>query len=167
MIELTELPWPDFLVASDALVLKVNSGASSARNVLTRMMIPGLQTTTTAIARAELTRCVLVLAVALERYRRQEGHPAANLTALVPKYLAVLPDDLTTGKAFLYRSGESSYVVYSPTQRFEMGKDERADPETGAYPACMFRWPPAKVEISNNAPAASNQDSGYDEMETR
>ena len=92
--------------------------------------------------------------MALERYRRQEGHPAVDLAALIPQYLEALPDDPTTGEAFRYRSSESSYVVYSLTQRFEMGKDERADPETGAYPACMFRWPPAKVEISGDAPAA-------------
>ena len=137
-------PWPELLSFTDNLQTEVDRRTSPRWNKLTRIFLsPATTSMVNAFARAELTRRLTIIAIALERYRRREGAPAESLATLVPIYLAHMPEDPTTGEPFHYAASGSGYAVWSPTQRFAMSQDETPDRHTGAYPRCIFRWPPA------------------------
>ena len=54
------------------------------------------------------------IACAMERYRLANGNYPATLTALVPRYLEVIPHDIITGKPMPYqRISEQEYKLYS------------------------------------------------------
>jgi hypothetical protein len=55
----------------------------------------------------------LHLAFALAAYRGEHGRYPEGLDALAPKYLAVVPTDLFSGQALLYRPSERGYLLYS------------------------------------------------------
>ena len=63
----------------------------------------------------------------IQRYRLRTGRLPAQLSELVPEYLAALPHDFMSGKALLYhlRPGENDFVLYSVG---EDGKDDGGDP---------------------------------------
>ncbi len=153
----SELAWPQLIAEFDDL-----SQAAPARlghfDIITRLILPTLQPVWKTFARAETVNRLAIIAVALERYRRRAGHPAPNLAALVPDYLAKLPDDPTSGEPFDYRATETEYVVYSPTQLFDISKGEHVDEETGAHPLLFFRWPP-RPEESKEPPSDATPDA--------
>jgi hypothetical protein len=134
-------PWPQMMAAIDELRLDMGS-LQSPIHLITRQMLPSIDMTVIAFVRCELTRRLLIVAVALERYRRREGHPAAELAALVPAYLTNVPDDPTSGDLFRYALTAEGYLIYSPSTRFPVPHEEELDPETGANPMLLFRWPP-------------------------
>ena len=45
----------------------------------------------------------------------------------MPDYLAEVPLDPTSGQPFRYKTSESGYVIYSPTQRFALSTNEHPD----------------------------------------
>ena len=54
------------------------------------------------------------MACALERYRLANGQFPENLQALVPRFIAHLPNDVITGEPFKYRrAGDGRFVLYS------------------------------------------------------
>ena len=63
----------------------------------------------------------LHLAYALAAYRVDQGRYPAKLADLTPKYLAVIPDDLFSGKPLIYRPSDKGYLLYSVGIN---GKDE-------------------------------------------
>ena len=74
------------------------------------------------------TQQQMVLTVmGIQRYRLRTGRLPAQLSELVPEYLAALPHDFMSGKALLYhlRPGENDFVLYSVG---EDGKDDGGDP---------------------------------------
>ena len=74
------------------------------------------------------TQQQMVLTVlALQRYRLRTGRLPAQLSELVPQYLAVLPHDFMSGEALRYRlrPGDGDFLLYSVG---EDGKDDGGDP---------------------------------------
>jgi len=134
-------PWPAVLAAPNDLMRR----AAMRRAPLTNLSLPSIQMTVMAFARADTARQLMTISIALERYRRDFGHPAPNLDALVPAYLAEVPDDPTSGSPFTYTASDASYVLYSPSQQFA-ASEEGLDAETGANPLLLFRWPPRPAE---------------------
>jgi hypothetical protein len=63
----------------------------------------------------------------IQRYRLRTGRLPAQLSELVPEYLAALPHDFMDGKALRYRQrpGEDDFLLYSVG---EDGKDDGGDP---------------------------------------
>jgi hypothetical protein len=54
------------------------------------------------------------LACALERYRLANGNVPEKLDALVPQFIAQLPNDLITGEPYKYRRTDNSqFILYS------------------------------------------------------
>lgn len=98
-----------------------NSRGKTFGNVLSTLLMPAVMQAFTAqdtsVARRDLTQVMLALA----EYQRREGQFPATLTALSPKYLATVPDDLFAGKPFRYASDGGSYRLYS------LGRNERDD----------------------------------------
>jgi hypothetical protein len=74
------------------------------------------------------TQQQMVLTVlGIQRYRLRTGRLPAQLSELVPEYLAALPHDFMSGKALLYRlrPGAGDFLLYSVG---EDGKDDGGDP---------------------------------------
>ncbi len=54
------------------------------------------------------------VACALERYRLADGQLPEKLEALVPRYLAKIPNDVIDGQPLRYRlESDGNYVIYS------------------------------------------------------
>jgi len=53
------------------------------------------------------------LAFVLAAYERDNSRYPAKLAELSPKYLAIVPDDLFSGKALIYQPSEKGYLLYS------------------------------------------------------
>src|SRR5207244_4237215 len=71
-------------------------------------------------------RCTLT-ALAVERYRREQGHWPASLTALVPGRIAEVPLDPYDGQPLRYRRLADGVVIYSlgPDRTDDGGKLDR------------------------------------------
>jgi hypothetical protein len=72
-------------------------------------------------------------AVALERFRRDNGGAIPeSLDALVPRYLAQMPQDPLSGSPMRYRSDEQGYTIYSVgTNNQDDGGELVQDPPRG------------------------------------
>jgi len=74
------------------------------------------------------TQQQMVLTVlGVQRYRLRTGRLPAQLSEMVPEYLAALPHDFMDGKALRYRlrPGDGDFLLYSVG---EDGKDDGGDP---------------------------------------
>ena len=63
----------------------------------------------------------LLIAIALERYRCDHASYPMGLSALAPKYLKAVPNDVFSDKPLVYRLEGKGYLFYSVGQD---GKDE-------------------------------------------
>jgi hypothetical protein len=90
-------------------------------DVVLGMFIPSKLKVQLSFDRQEQGDRNLHIAIALAAYQRDHSAYPKTLDALVPKYLAKLPDDLFTGKPLVYRPTDKGYLLYS----FGLnGKDE-------------------------------------------
>jgi hypothetical protein len=57
---------------------------------------------------------LVIAAIAIKRYELHHGQAPANLTSLVPEFLASAPRDLMDGQPLRYRDlGRSAFLLYS------------------------------------------------------
>lgn len=59
-----------------------------------------------------IVRCT-TSAIAIERYRLQNGRPPDGLADICPTYIKSIPPDPFTGQTLLYIRDDQSYTVYS------------------------------------------------------
>jgi len=86
----------------DPAANNINFHRESAQGVLTR------------IAPAEARRRLLIVAIALERYRGKHDEYPAVLTSLVPEFLKAVPTDFMDGNPLRYRlTDDGHFVLYS------------------------------------------------------
>jgi hypothetical protein len=65
-------------------------------------------------AQAEAQRRILIVALALERYRSKHGAHPQTLVALAPEFLKTVPVDFMDGKPLRYQlNGDGQYLLYS------------------------------------------------------
>ena len=144
-ITATDLPWPQMFDECRSIATRCKASYSrwpesfGTPSPSMANMIVNVQT------RAELTRRLLLVAIALERYRVRHGTAPADLAALVPEFLTEVPDDPTDGRPFSYKETPDGYVLYSETKEFPLPSGETYDAETGANPSLLFRRPPLRV----------------------
>lgn len=82
--------------------------------LLARMLFPALQKTVVKSARLRTYVDSARVACALERFRLANGRLPDTLDALVPRFLAAVPNDVIDGKPLRYRPGaKGGYVLYS------------------------------------------------------
>jgi len=80
----------------------INFHRESAQGVLAR------------IAPAEARRRLLIVAIALERYRGKHGRYPAMLSSLAPEFLKAVPADFMNGRPLRYRlADDGHFVLYS------------------------------------------------------
>jgi hypothetical protein len=66
---------------------------------------------------------------ALVAYRADHGHYPSHLPALVPKYLASVPDDPRTGEPLLYGWRGEAIWLHSPLPNDARKKGQKLDPQ--------------------------------------
>lgn len=76
--------------------------------------VDSFATATRTFAFTQITIDEVILACAIERYRRVSGHLPEKLEDLRPAYLAKVPDDVFTGLPLIYRpkADGTSYLIY-------------------------------------------------------
>jgi hypothetical protein len=87
--------------------------AKAIGEVLVSLLVPAVRKVQAAYDRAEQFQRNLQVAFALVAYHRDNAKYPAKLSDLAPKYLAIVPDDVFSGKALLYRPTEKGFLVYS------------------------------------------------------
>ena len=85
------------------------------------LLIPGLQPAFDATARSTALNGAADVAIAVERYRREDGRPPEKLRQLVPKFLPQVPIDPFDGQPLRYVVREDEYIIYS------IGRDGKDD----------------------------------------
>ncbi len=90
-------------------IIDANSTGSRNSSGLIRAMYPLVHHTADTFA---IARCTTT-AIAVERYRRQNGRIPDSLNDICPKYIESIPLDPYTGKELLYHRDDKSYTVYS------------------------------------------------------
>jgi len=89
---------------------------SSALNhtVFAGLLLPALGNISMKAATAQTSTDHAALACALERYRLANGSFPEKLDALVPQFIAQLPNDLVTGEPYKYRRTDNGqFILYS------------------------------------------------------
>jgi len=82
--------------------------------LVARMLLLGLTGLPGPVAMAQTATDQAAIACALERYRLANGQFPENLQALVPRFIAHLPNDVITGESFKYRRADDGrFILYS------------------------------------------------------
>jgi type II secretory pathway pseudopilin PulG len=86
--------------------------AKAEWDIVTALVMPGMQRISNANSRnVGNLRCALV-AMSLERYRRDHNRWPETLNALVPKYLAAVPTDPQDGQPLRFKRRPDGVIVY-------------------------------------------------------
>jgi hypothetical protein len=89
--------------------------------------------------RAETEREMVVAAIAIKRYQIRHGKLPANLSLMVPEFLAHLPRDYMDGQLLRYRTNsQNGFVLYSVG--FD-GKDDGGDDTSFPKKSGHETWP--------------------------
>jgi hypothetical protein len=105
LIEISAQPWPGPLDELNAI--KPKSPAKPAGLIPAVYVLSRLTAETLAAVRCTTS------AIAIERYRLQNGHLPDALADICPTYIKSIPPDPFTGKTLFYIRDDQSYVVYS------------------------------------------------------
>ena len=81
--------------------------------VLARLLLPALTKASTKFSRAQSTANQVALACALERYHKAQHAYPESLAALVPAYLADIPNEAVSTNAMRYLRTGDGYILYS------------------------------------------------------
>ena len=106
--------------------------------ILSGLLLPGLSACTTAEDRGNMRFDVTKLAFALAEYRAAHGSYPAKLADLVPKYVAVVPKDIFSGRALHYKPQADGYLLYSvgPNGKDDGGRNQWDDPGNEKLTGC-------------------------------
>jgi len=105
LIKISTQPWPGPLDELNAV--KPKSPAKPAGLIPAVYVLSRLTADTLAVVRCTTS------AIAIERYRLQNGHLPDALADICPTYIKSIPPDPFTGKTLFYIRDDQSYVVYS------------------------------------------------------
>ena len=132
---ISRLPPTKRRIESEHLNHELNQQLQSHFLPFTRMLLPDLQRIDSKAARNySVLRCAEV-ACAVERWRLEhQGALPSSLDALVPGFLAAVPEDPMDGRPFKFRARPNGFVVYS------IGEDGTDDGGTVRRPATTNHW---------------------------
>ena len=82
--------------------------------IMAALLLPSMIRLPIKAAKIQVETDQAVMACALERYRLANGSYPENPAALVPRFLAQLPNDVITGEPYKYhRTDDGRFVLYS------------------------------------------------------
>jgi hypothetical protein len=114
--------WPRRIESNDHELEREISGGRLGRplgtivrhRVVASLLLPALGRAIWRSATAQTAADQAALACALERYRLAKGQFPENLEALVPQFIARLPNDLFSGEPYKYRrTDDGQFTLYS------------------------------------------------------
>lgn len=125
LVALARRPWPDRLQRSEEMRASYRAEARAPGNAASRpyrSMALGAFSVAVNATPLIIDRSSLI-AVAIERFRRDQNRLPTALTELVPTYLNELPADPFTGRPLLFQATAGAYTVYSvgPNQKDDGG----------------------------------------------
>jgi hypothetical protein len=98
--------------------------------VLVRLLVPATAKVRTAEDRVRQAHANLLVAFALEAYRRDRGAYPEKLSALAPRHIRALPGDIFSGGELAYRREGKGYLLHSigPDGKDDGGRGPDDDP---------------------------------------
>jgi hypothetical protein len=101
-----------------AEMLKAGKGVAKSKgevigDILITQMFPAVKQTQDGADKITQSFDNLLIAFALARYQHANGKYPEKLEALTPKFLAIIPKDIFSGKALKYKSTGTGYLLYS------------------------------------------------------
>ena len=82
--------------------------------ILGRLLLPAIEKAVRKYAYGQANVDMATVACALERYHLANGQYPDSLGALVPKFIAKIPNDVITGEPLKYRrAGDGQFLLYS------------------------------------------------------
>jgi hypothetical protein len=118
-ISAAQSPFPQAEAESRALLelsVGTGTGLNKFRSPRTKVLFPALTAYVEAVTRGNAQSEAALTAIAIERYRRQQGEPPERLGALVPQFLPQLPVDPFDGQPLRYVVQPDQYLLYSVGQ---------------------------------------------------
>ena len=129
----THRPWQESRAGFAKTVAEIERIAGSPerfRYLMSLMAVPNSTRAGEVAVWAETERQMTLAALALRRYQLRHRQAAADLAALVPEFLSVVPYDCMSGAALHYHlKPEGSFLLYSVG---EDGRDDGGNPTSGA-----------------------------------
>jgi hypothetical protein len=104
---------PGVLKVLGAFIASPAARGKNIGDILITLLLPAQRKVQQAGDRIEQVERNLQIAFALAAYQRDRGKYPPKLDALVPDYLKKIPDDLFSGKALIYSTTETGYLLYS------------------------------------------------------
>jgi len=124
---------------------------------LAGMMVTSLDKVGSNLANVAMQMSMAGVVCALERYRAEHSEYPEALEALVPKFAAVLPTDLYTGRPFRYhRTADGQFLLYC------IGPDEKDD---GGVKGDDWAWPARPVPQAGPAHDDESRQNGLNARE--
>lgn len=128
-------------------------GLGRLRHLLTAQILPAMENTLRRSLLVQVQREMVLAAIGLQRYELRHGKPAADLPALVPEFLRVLPWDYFAAAPLRHQpGGRDEFLLYSFGPD---AKDDGGNARPGEQNASSFNfqngldlvWPrPAGIE---------------------
>jgi ABC-type transport system involved in multi-copper enzyme maturation permease subunit len=134
------------------------------RPLLIRMLMPAGMKVDQAFLRSRAYLRTAIVALAVERYRREHGRWPATLTELVPSKLANIPVDPYDGQPLRYRRNTDGVVIYSvgPDKTDDGGKLDRKNWMAPSTDLGIQLWDPAKRRQPPPPPKTPGQEEEND-----
>jgi Tfp pilus assembly protein PilE len=93
--------------------LRAGFDAILHHQVLARGLLPALTKASGRFSRAQATANQVAIACALERYHLKNRAYPESLAALVPNFIAEIPNEVVSTNAMRYLRSGSGYILYS------------------------------------------------------
>jgi hypothetical protein len=123
-------PWPMMVSKFEALEFDGTSTLEFYTEPLSQILLPAFSRTYISTVRGLIHRDLLVLVVAIERFRLHKGGLPDDLSSLVPDFLLTLAQDPYAEREYLYIREGTGYVVYSLGPD---GADDNGSPMSGPF----------------------------------
>jgi hypothetical protein len=133
--------------------------------LITRMLIPFGVKIEQAYWRSQAQLRTAIVALAVERYRREHGRWPNTLAELLPDKLAAIPVDPYDGQPLRYRRNSDGVVIYSigPDKTDDGGKLDRNRPGSTGADIGIQLWDPAKRRQPPPPPKTPGQEETAEE----
>jgi hypothetical protein len=117
LVDATAESWTMTRSAADGVNSRIQEIASSKggriRHMMTMFIFPAVGPSWQAGARGEVDQHATDIAIAAERHRRRQGSQPADLDALVPTFLPMVPRDPFDGQPMRFRMQGEELLIYS------------------------------------------------------
>jgi ABC-type transport system involved in multi-copper enzyme maturation permease subunit len=137
----------------------------SSKPLITRMVLPAVGRVEQSYWGSQARLRAAIVALAIERYRRQHGRWPDSLAELVPDKLAAIPADPYDGQPLRYRRNSDGVIIYSvgPDKVDDGGKLDRNKPGSTGRDIGIQLWDPAKRRQPPPTPKTPGQEESPEE----